>query len=209
MVLSLSSQFLSIFFLNSSIYLPTSFQQSIFEMSFRSHEIPWNQGEREMHKLMHVSGQYNPNSPFLSPGAGYMIQGAPLLALGAVDAEDRLWTTIWGGDPGFGRPVAKNVIGIKTLVDKRYDPVVETLFGGSDGDGEVVREEGEGRMLGGLTIDLELRMRVKLHGRMVAGALLGKKESEKEVGQMQLIVGISKSIGKCLKYSNLICMRTC
>lgn len=161
-----------------------------------------------MHKLMHVSGQYNPNSPFLSPGAGYMIQGAPLLALGTLDAEDRPWTSIWGGDPGFGRAVAKNVIGIKTLVDKKYDPVVETLLGGSD-DGEVLREEGEGRMIGGLTIDLESRMRVKLHGRMVAGALLGKEKSEKEVGQMQLVVGINKSVGKCPKHFELIQKRRC
>jgi len=154
-----------------------------------------------MHRIMHVSGQGNPNSPFLSPGAGYMIQGAPLLALGTLDDQDRPWTTIWGGDPGFGRPVAKNVIGVKTVVDRRFDPVVEALLGGAD-EGEIVREEGDGRMVGGLTIDLESRMRVKLHGHMIAGAMEGNGDGEKGVAKAQLVVSINKSVGNCPKYLN-------
>ncbi|KAH7319380.1 oxidoreductase [Rhexocercosporidium sp. MPI-PUGE-AT-0058] len=174
-------------------------------MSFGSRSLPWNKGEKEMHKIMHVSGRENPNSPFLSPGAGYMVQGAPLLALGTLDDQDRPWTTIWGGDPGFGRPVAKNVIGIKTEVDRRFDPVVKALVGDA-GEGEVVRGEGEGegRLVGGLTIDLESRMRVKLHGRMIAGAMeeSGENQKEKGVGRMQLVVSINKSVGNCPKYLN-------
>lgn len=130
-----------------------------------------------------------------------MIQGAPLLALGTLDDQDRPWTTIWGGDPGFGRPVAKNVVGVKTVVDRRFDPVVETLLGGAD-EGEIVKAEGEGRMVGGLTIDLESRMRVKLHGHMIAGAMEGNGDGEKSVGKMQLVVSINKSVGNCPKYLN-------
>ncbi|KAL2063352.1 hypothetical protein VTL71DRAFT_5157 [Oculimacula yallundae] len=170
-------------------------------MSFGSRGLPWNEGEKEMHRIMHVSGQGNPNSPFLSPGAGYMIQGAPLLALGALDDLDRPWTTIWGGDPGFGKPVAKNVIGVKTAVDRRFDPVVEALLGDAV-DGEIVRDEGKEKLVGGLTIDLESRMRVKLHGNMIAGAMEGSRDKEKGVGQMQLVVSISKTVGNCPKYLN-------
>ncbi|PVH69012.1 putative oxidoreductase [Cadophora sp. DSE1049] len=170
-------------------------------MAFGSRDLPWNEGEKEMHRIMHVSGQGNPNSPFLSPGAGYMIQGAPLLALGTLDDQDRPWTTIWGGEPGFGAPVAKNVVGVKTVVDRRFDPVVEALLGDAD-EGEIVRGEGEGRMVGGLTIDLESRMRVKLHGHMIAGAMEGNGDGEKCVGKMQLVVSINKSVGNCPKYLN-------
>ncbi|XMA18586.1 hypothetical protein WAI453_011377 [Rhynchosporium graminicola] len=143
-------------FLNSSISFPASFGQNIYHMSFGGRGIPWNEGEKEMHRIMHVAGQGNPNSPFLSPGAGYMIQDAPL----------------------------------------RLDPVVEALLGNAV-DGEVVRGDGEGRMVGGLTIDLESRMRIKLHGNMIAGAV-----EEKGVGQMQLVVSINKSVGNCPKYLN-------
>ncbi|KAH7371470.1 hypothetical protein BKA64DRAFT_689894 [Cadophora sp. MPI-SDFR-AT-0126] len=198
----LTSSYLStIPFLNSSISFPSQFSQNTYNMAYGSRSLPWNEGEKEMTKIMHVSGQGNPNSPFLSPGAGYMIQGAPLLALGTLDDQDRPWTTIWGGDPGFGRPVAKNVVGVKTVVDRRFDPVVETLLGGAD-EGEIVKAEGEGRMVGGLTIDLESRMRVKLHGHMIAGAMEGNGDGEKSVGKMQLVVSINKSVGNCPKYLN-------
>src|SRR6187402_1448899 len=181
--------FSSIAFLN---LLHSSLFFSNATMSFHNHhegELPWHKGEKLMHKLMHIPDGGNPNSPFLSPGAGYLLQAAPLLALGTLDEENRPWTTIWGGEPGFGRPVGRNIVGIKTLADKRYDPVVHALLKGSD-DGEIVKEEGEGRMIGG--------MRIKLHGRMVAGALVGMDKNEKDVGNMQLIVSINKSLGKFL-----------
>ncbi|CZT46889.1 related to oxidoreductase, FAD-binding [Rhynchosporium secalis] len=188
-------------FLNSSISFPASFGQNNYHMSFGGRGIPWIEGEKEMHRIMQVAGQGNPNSPFLSPGAGYMIQDAPLLALGALDDQGRPWTTIWGGDPGLGKLVVKNVIGIKTAVDRRLDPVVEALLGNAV-DCEVVRGDGEGRMVGGLTIDLESRMRIKLHGNMIAGAVEGSGDKEKGVGQMQLVVSINKSVGNCPKYLN-------
>ncbi|KAI9878708.1 MAG: hypothetical protein M1830_010752 [Pleopsidium flavum] len=147
----------------------------------------------------------NPTSPFLTPGAAYMLQYSPLLALGTLDKEGKPWTTIWGGEPGFSRPIAHSIIGIKTLVDRKNDPVVETLLGASD-DGEVIREESKGRMVSGLAIDLASRRRVKLAGRMVAGAL-GQLGGEGEVdesakGEMQLVVKIEQSLGNCPKYLN-------
>ncbi|TKA79524.1 hypothetical protein B0A49_01090 [Cryomyces minteri] len=141
----------------------------------------------------------------LIPRAAQMLQQAPLLALGTLDSQDRPWTTIWGGESGFSRPLGNSIIGIRTLVDRKYDPVVETLFRGNV-DGEVVREEGKGRMVGGLTIDLESRKRVKLYGRMVAGAVstVGdeKEGGDRGQGEVQLVVQIEQSLGNCPKYLN-------
>jgi NAD(P)H-flavin reductase/predicted pyridoxine 5'-phosphate oxidase superfamily flavin-nucleotide-binding protein len=169
-------------------------------MGFGSaYDIAWHEGEVAMHKLMHVPGQENPNSPFLSPGAGYMVSKAPLLALGTLDEEGRPWTTIFGGKDGFARPIAQSTIGLRTLVDREYDPVIQVLLGRADD--EPVTMDGEGKMVGGLTIDLETRMRVKLHGRMLAGAL-GAQNKGDSVAEAQLVIKIDKSLGNCPKYLN-------
>lgn len=154
-------------------------------------EVQWNAGEEEMHKLLKVPHHDNPTSPFLTPFASNLLIRSPLVALGTLDAGGRPWTTIWAGEPGFSRAVAQNIIGMKTTVERTYDPVVERLFEGKD-DGEVIREEGKGKMVGGLAIDLENRRRVKLYGRMVAGALAA---TDKGVGEVQLVVKIEQSLG--------------
>lgn len=170
-----------------------------------SADLGWHSGETAMHSLLQVPYQENPTSPFLTPGAAYMLQSAPLLALGTIDKEGRPWTTVWGGEPGFSRPIAQSVVGVKTLVDRKHDPVVETLLGGRD-DGEVVREEGSGRMVSGLVIDLERRKRVKLYGRMVAGALArlggeGEEDNDDGTGEVQLVVKIEQSLGSISRTS--------
>ncbi|KAK2730930.1 hypothetical protein FQN55_005278 [Onygenales sp. PD_40] len=169
--------------------------------------VPWHQGEEAMHKLMHVPYSENPSAPYLTPGAAYLAQKSPLIALGTVDNQGRPWTTLWGGNPGFAAPVAQSVIGVRTFVDKKYDPVVEALFGGKD-NGEVVKEEGDGRLMAGLPVDMENRRRVKLMGRMMGGALAGLKsmdpaEQGKEpehAGEAQLVMKIEESLGNCPKY---------
>jgi len=166
-------------------------------MSF-SLGLPWSEGEETMHRLLHVPPQDNPTSPQLTPQAAYMLQAAPLLAIGTLDAQKRPWTTIWGGEPGFSRPLGGGMVGIRTRVDRKYDPVIQALVGGGE-DGEVVREEGRGRMVGGLTIDLATRKRVKLFGRMVAGALgrVGQDEGEEGgEGEVQLVVKVEQSLGE-------------
>jgi len=162
-------------------------------------EVQWHAGEQEMHKLLKVPEQDNPTSPFLTPFGSNLLLRSPLVALGTLDAEGRPWTSLWGGERGFSRAMAQSIIGLKTTVEKTYDPVVETLFGGKD-DGEVIQEKGaDGKMVGGLAIDLENRMRVKLYGRMVAGALSATEEG---IGEVQLVVKIEQSLGNCPKYLN-------
>lgn len=160
-------------------------------MSFYSVGVPWNDGEKYMHKLLHVPEDDNPTSPALSPFGASLLMRAPLVALGAIDAEGWPWTTLWGGEAGFSQQVAQSVIGMRTTVDRTNDPVLEVLLGGA-ADGEVVRAEDGGKMVGGLAIDLQSRRRVKLFGRSVAGAV---SATEEDVGEVQLVVNIEQSLG--------------
>ncbi|KAF1981965.1 oxidoreductase FAD-binding protein [Aulographum hederae CBS 113979] len=181
-----------------------------------SYALPWNPGEQKMHTLLNAPEHENPTSSLLTPQAAYLLQRAPLLAVGTVDAQGRPWTSIWGGEAGFARSLGGSVMGARTRVDRRFDPVAEALFEGNE-DGEVVRrgEGEEGKMVGGLTIDLQTRKRVKLYGRMVAGALkkvVGDEDEEEGgedaltedfgQGEVQLVVNIEQSLGNCPKYLN-------
>lgn len=158
--------------------------------------LPWHEGEEEMHKRLHVPQNDNPTVPSLSQQAATMLQRAPLIAIGALGLHSEPWITLWGGERGLSQPLGNNIIGVKTPVAVTSDPVVEALFG-NQADGEVVREEGRGRMIGGLAIDLETRKRVKIYGRMVAGALKSFEDEETDVkqGEIQLVVNIEQSLG--------------
>ena len=165
--------------------------------------LPWHEGEEKMHKALHVPEQDNPTVTGLTQQAASMLQRGPLLAIGTLDADGKPWTTVWGGEPGFSRPLGQGIIGVRTPVAVAHDPVVATLVGTS-AEGEVVREQGNGRMVAGLAIDLETRKRVKLYGRMVAGALGSKTSGEDHEsqtgaagvqGEIQLVVRIEQSLG--------------
>ncbi|OTA25050.1 hypothetical protein BTJ68_13452 [Hortaea werneckii EXF-2000] len=161
-------------------------------------DLPWHEGEERMHTAMRVPpGHDNPTVPTLSPQLAAHLQIAPLVAIGTLDKTGRPWTTLWGGEQGLARPLGGGIVGIKTAVTGRHDPVVEELVG-KEATGEVVREQGEGRMVSGLTIDLETRKRVKMYGRMVAGALLSREDESTDrketVAEVQLVVKIQQSL---------------
>jgi ferredoxin-NADP reductase/predicted pyridoxine 5'-phosphate oxidase superfamily flavin-nucleotide-binding protein len=169
-----------------------------------SEAMPWHEGENKMHQLTKVGDFDNPNSPFLQPRAASMVQRYPLLAIGTLDKQGRPWATVWGGEVPLAQQVAKDIIGIRTIVDSKTDPVVQTIYEGKD-DGEVIHEQGAGRMISGLSIHLEQRNRMKLFGRMVAGALNTHEEGlpgSGSVGQIQLVVHIEQSLANCPKYLN-------
>ena len=160
-----------------------------------------------MHNLLRVPPQDNPTVPALSPQLANHLQIAPLLALGTLDTEGRPWTTLLGGSPGLAGALGNGVVGIRVPVPVSHDPVVEALVGREAG-GEVVRAEGKGRMVSGLTIDLAARKRVKLYGRMIAGALTAREDevtdAEEKVAEVevQLVLKIEQSLGNCPKYLN-------
>ncbi|KAF2679722.1 oxidoreductase-like protein [Lentithecium fluviatile CBS 122367] len=172
--------------------------------------MPFHKGEQQMHKLLHVPDHDNPTSGMLTPQAVFTLQRAPLLAIGTLDSQGRPWTTLWGGHAGFSEPLGGGIIGTRTIVDGTNDPVVQALVGSAE-KGEMI--QGNQKMVSGLTIDLMTRKRVKLFGRMLAGAL-GEVSVENEEGsllvdgapekqeQIQLITKIEQSLGNCPKYLN-------
>jgi hypothetical protein len=171
------------------------------------HEVDqqWHTGEDQMHKLLRVPDQDNPTSPYLTPFGNMILTRSPLIALGTLDKDDRPWTTLWGGERGFSQAIGQSIIGVKTTVDRKYDPVVEALLG-KEADGEVVNPDGPGNMVAGLGIDLETRTRVKLYGRMVAGAI---NATEGGAGEAQLVVKIEQSLGEsaafvCMDVANIL-----
>ncbi|KAF3037128.1 hypothetical protein E8E12_007822 [Didymella heteroderae] len=187
-----------------------------FKMAF-SMAMGWSEGESKMHSLLHVPPQDNPTSTMLTPQASFMLQRAPLLAIGALDNELRPWTALWGGAPGFSEPIGGDFVGTRTLVDSKFDPVVQALVGDAE-KGEMLQPQGEGRMLSGLALDLVTRKRVKLAGKMVAGttrsvgieveegtALPSSAPTKQD--QIQLVTKIEQSMGNCPKYMNQYALR--
>lgn len=164
--------------------------------------IPWHSGELEIQRKLKVPTQeYNPTSPGLPAPYGYRVAASPLLALGTLDDEGQPWTTIWGGTRGFARPIAEDVLGVRTGVDLG-DPVLRTLWEGDVRKDAIVKPEDgqEGRVFAGLSIDLKTRDRVKLAGRFVAGAVT--EVTEAGAGEVQLALGVEESLGNCPKYLN-------
>jgi hypothetical protein len=154
-------------------------------------EMKFHQGEEEMQRLLRVPERDNPTSLFMTPFASTVLLQSPLLALGTIDAEGRPWTSLWGGERGFARPISQEILGIQTTIDRSYDPVAEVLFEGKV-NGELIKPEGKGKMVGGLGINLEARKRVKLYGRLAAGALISTEDG---AGEAQLAVKIEQSLG--------------
>ncbi|PWY78285.1 oxidoreductase FAD-binding protein [Aspergillus heteromorphus CBS 117.55] len=164
-------------------------------MPLLTETIPFHDGEKKMHNLMHVPPQDNPTVPSLSYGAGYLLRKAPLLAIGTVDDQGRPWTTVWGGEEGFANPVAESTMEVHTPVDRCHDPVVGTLLRDS--------AEHDGKIWSGLIVDLEARKRAKLHGRQISGTLdSGAKGSVPGLGMAHLSLHIDASLGNCPKYMN-------
>lgn len=168
--------------------------------------MPWHEGERRMHALMNVPEYDNPTVTSLSPQLARHLQVAPLVAIGTLDKEGRPWTTLWGGEPGFAQPLGGPVVGFRLPVTRKYDPVVEEIVGG-EATGEVVREpNGKGRLVSGLTIDLQTRKRVKMAGRMIASVLTEREDEvtsrNETVAEVQLVVKVEQSLGNCPKYLN-------
>nr|POE49122.1 hypothetical protein CFP56_32272 [Quercus suber] len=184
---------------SSSLIPPVSF---CLRMTFYQ-SIPWHSGEERMRETLHVPVDDNPTVPALSPQLSRHLQIAPLIAVGTLDSQNKPWTTLWGGHKGLAQALGGNVLGIKSQVTSRYDPVVEELVGKEVGGG-VQKEHGQGRMVSGLTLDLNTRKRVKFYGRMVAGALGPTKNGgdQEDGAEVQLVLKIEQSLGNCPKYLN-------
>ncbi|KAL2019203.1 hypothetical protein VTK56DRAFT_10003 [Thermocarpiscus australiensis] len=161
----------------------------------------WHPGERAVHALLKVptSNHPNPTNTGLPAPHAYRVTLSPLVAIGTLDEQGRPWTTIWGGEAGFARPVARGVLAMQSLVDKDHDPVIEALLGRA-AKGEVVRP-GEDKLMSALSIDLETRDRVKLAGKMVVGTVSGHPDSD-TIHETQVAMLVQEALGNCPKYIN-------
>ncbi|KAL7925181.1 hypothetical protein ACQKWADRAFT_310762 [Trichoderma austrokoningii] len=164
----------------------------------------WHSGERAMHREARNPRFENPTSDGFPTPYAVRVMHSQLLALGTLDSEGRPWTTIWGGERGFARPVAEGVLGVRSAVDKAYDPVYCAFWKAPDSKASreepdeegIIRPEG-GKMMSALSIDLETRDRVKLAGRLIAGGDVPGPDSE-----VQLAFHVQESLGNCPKYIN-------
>lgn len=160
--------------------------------------IPWHEGENEMHKKLHVPYQENPTSSFLTPYCARSIRDSPLLALGTLDEAGRPWTTLLGGEAGFARPLGQSIVGIRTLVDPAYDPVVRSLLGRKHEENST-GQSSQHRAVSALSIDIATRSRYKFAGTMVAAALdqVGNESSHAQAScnQGQMVIKVEQSIG--------------
>ncbi|KAG7107259.1 hypothetical protein HYQ44_013138 [Verticillium longisporum] len=153
----------------------------------------WHPGELAVHRLLSVPTPHaNPTSAGLPRPYAARIAATPLLALGTLDADGRPWTTLWGGAPGVAGAMGPGLLGVRARVDAPNDPVLRALWGGRVVDEQVVRS-GD-KVVSGLCIDLQTRDRVKLMGRLVAGAVAQ--------GEVQMAVRVEGSLGNCPKYLN-------
>ncbi|KAK7538865.1 oxidoreductase-like protein [Phyllosticta citricarpa] len=165
----------------------------------------FSEGERQIQRLMNPSLREldNPTAPTLTHQAAFALNNFPLIALGALDSQDRPWTTLLGGSPPLAQPLGDSLVGVQAKVNAASDPVIEALFDAKQHqvNGQVIREETPGKMIGGLPIHLETRKRVKIFGRMAARKLSLGTEDDR-VGDIQLFFNVEQSLGNCPKYIN-------
>lgn len=171
----------------------------------------WHAGELAVHKLVHVPTRENPTAAGFPASYGYRVQVSPLVALGALDDEGRPWTTVWGGEPGFARPIGHDLLMAGSLVDADHDPVVSALFGSGDSNKRYQMDpadfaSGGGKVVSGLSIDLATRDRVKLGGRLVEGGVVREPGplggGEDGVARAEAVVLVEEGLGNCPKYLN-------
>lgn len=164
----------------------------------------WHDGEQQMQKLLHVPPRINPTSSGLTPYGLRTLHSSPLMALGTLDDDLRPWTTLLGGQPGFARSLGQSIVSVKTVVDRKYDPVMQLLLSG-EYDGKIIDEPPIERPVSGLAINLMTRERLKLSGRMTTTATRQRtltKAEEHHVGEVHLTIKVEQSLGNCPKYLN-------
>ncbi|KAI9890488.1 MAG: hypothetical protein M1814_003972 [Vezdaea aestivalis] len=165
----------------------------------------WHQGEELMQNLLHAPKRENPAAPGLTAGAAWMMEDSSLLVVGTLDDDDQPWTSIWGGTEGTAQKIQANIVAIGTNIDRDNDPVVRALLGNHSA-GSIVRSEGRGKMISALGLNLEQRRRIKLFGRMVAGAYKKPEAADtspsSDVDEAQVIIKIEESMNNCPKYIN-------
>ena len=181
--------------------------QDIFQLANPHSAMParlqqgFHEGEAAIHSLLKVAPGMNPTAAGLPMSFAMRVVESPLVAVGTLDSQGRPWTSVWGGERGFAQQVAEGILGLNSRVDMGHDPVYEALWAEKAREGGVV-QPGVGKMVSGLAIDLASRDRVKLMGVMVAGSAEKKEDEGVGVGEVQMAMLVTGSLGNCPKYLN-------
>lgn len=149
-----------------------------------SHSRPqWHEGEEAIHRLLEVPYEFNPTAPGLPVEYVPWMTQSPLIALGAVDRNGRVWTTVLGGQPGTTLPLARGVLKVTSLAHVAhqpggqsagtlgYDPTLEALFSDDDGHMHRANSEDQNRDEEGHDRDVIL-VRHEDGGRLAAGLVI-------------------------------------
>ncbi|NEB77398.1 hypothetical protein G3I40_19565 [Streptomyces sp. SID14478] len=143
----------------------------------------WHEGEEAMHQLLQVPYEGNPTAPGLPMDYTPWMAQSPLIALGTVDRNGRVWTTVLGGQPGTTTTVARDMLKVTSLTHLTpqpaeesagtlgFDPALEALF--SDDAGHIHRTSGEGQesVEEGRSRD-DILVRHEGRGRQAAGLVI-------------------------------------
>ena len=150
----------------------------------------WHEGNLKMHGLMSAPTRDNPTTPFLNSFRARYLQICNLFAVGTKDEHGRPWTSLWGGEDGAVGVHDLKTLAIRSLVDRKHDPVVARLLQIQPDKGVC----GNGVQISGLGIRLATRDRVKLAGTIM-GALFENTE-EGLVASANIVLRVDSSLGK-------------
>lgn len=142
-----------------------------------------------MHRLMAAPTEDNPTTTYLNPFRAGYLQICNLFAIGTTDEHGRPWTGLWGGENGAVSVYNLKTLAIKSLVDKKNDPVITRLLQIKPDKGVC----GSGQVISGLGIKLATRDRVKLSGK-VMGALL-EEAGTNDIANANVVIGVETSLG--------------
>jgi uncharacterized protein len=111
----------------------------------------------------------------IAPGALSFLERQRLIAVSIAGDDNQLWTSVWGGAPGFVRSDDGQRLEVSTsmAIVSSHDPVRTRALAGRD--------------IGILAIELASRRRLRINGAI-------------DTGSSDLVVLVRESVGNCPKY---------
>ena len=148
------------------------------ERGWKHQGSPFHSGEQRVQSLMGVRDQIeragrNMIRDEMPDQHRAFFEALPMLVVGSMDDQGRLWASIWAGEPGFVRSPTPKSLRV-TAEPAQGDPLARNLH--------------EGAAVGLLGIQLETRRRNRANGRVVA----------RDAGSFT--VQVEQSYGNCKQY---------
>lgn len=151
----------------------------------------WHEGEAAIQTALGVERFDNPALPCLVRGSRSHLLRTPLFALGVMDSQNRIWSTLLGGTAGIARQMSPTIVGISALVALGHDPAVQALAQNHRSRRSGCSDQILGK-ISGVSIDLERLRRLKVFGEVVGLAFAPSPGTG--LHEMKLII----KIGECV-----------